>query len=177
MARATHTCNDVYQVENKVKFLTAEALRGVSSRIFDAQGSRLANEWGRRDYVTGTALEQGCDLDKAVVVPRQAPMVQTVLKAQRLSSRSSSTAQRQNPSKSNALRRPRRSWRFLSCSTQSRGSMTLLSVQKKAQMPLVQFIEKLVDDTVLRRTSSRSPSPIATSRDASDSGSGNSTEW
>ena len=91
MARATHTCNDVYQVENKVKFLTAEALRGVNSTIFDAQSSRLANVLGKRDYVTGTALEQGCDLDKAVVVQRQAPMVQTVLKAQRLSSRSSST--------------------------------------------------------------------------------------
>ena len=41
----------------------------------------------------------------------------------------------------------------------------------------VQFIEKLVDDTVLRRTSSGSPSPKANSGDASDSGSGNSTEW
>ena len=29
MARATRTCNDAYQVENKVKSLTAEALRGV----------------------------------------------------------------------------------------------------------------------------------------------------
>ena len=91
MARATHTCNDVYQVENKVRCLTAEALRGVNSTIFDAQSSRLANVLGKRDYVTGTALEQGCDLDKAVVVQRQAPMVQTVLKAQRPSSRSSST--------------------------------------------------------------------------------------
>ena len=54
-------------------------------------GSRLANELGKRDYVTGTAHEQGCDLDNAVVVQRQAPTVQTVLKAQRLSSRSSST--------------------------------------------------------------------------------------
>ena len=91
MARARHTCNDVYQAENKVKFLTAEALRGVNSTIFDPQSSRLANVLGKRDYVTGTALEQGCDLDTAVVVQRQAPMVQTVLKAQRLSSRSSST--------------------------------------------------------------------------------------
>ena len=48
--------------ENKVKFLTAEALRGVNSTIFDAQGSRIDNELGKRDHVTGTALEQGCDL-------------------------------------------------------------------------------------------------------------------
>ena len=103
MARAAHTCNDVYQVENKVKFLTAEALRGVNSTIFDAQSSRLANVLGKRDYVTGSALEQGCDLDKAVVVQRQALMVQTVLKAQRLSSRCSST----NSSTSLSLRRGR----------------------------------------------------------------------
>ena len=77
----THTCNDVCQVENEVKFFTAKALREVNSTIFDAQSSRLANVLGKRDY----ALEQGCDLDKAVVVQRQAPMVQTVLKAQRRS--------------------------------------------------------------------------------------------
>ena len=39
--------------KNNFKFLTAEALRGVT--IFDAQGAEL----GKRDYVTGTALEQG----------------------------------------------------------------------------------------------------------------------
>ena len=114
MARATHTCNDVYQVENKVKFLTAEALRGVNSLIFDAQSSRLANVLGKRDYVTGTALEQGCDLDKAVVVQRQAPTVRN--SAQSSEAQQSQfideniditvSAQRQNPSKSNAFRRP-----------------------------------------------------------------------
>ena len=117
MARATHTCNDVYQVENKVKFLTAEALRGVNSTIFDAQSSWLANVLGKRDNVTGTALEQGCDLDKAVVVQRQAPMVQTVLKAQRLSSRRSSATSSTSLSRRRGstlvsqtlLRRP---WRF-----------------------------------------------------------------
>ena len=49
-------------------------------------------------------------------------------------------------------------------------SMFLPRVQKTAQMPRVQFTEKLVDDTVLMRTS-----PTAISRDASDSGSGNPT--
>ena len=48
--------------ENKVKFLTAEALRGVNSTIFAAQRSRIDTELGEREYVTGTALEQGCDL-------------------------------------------------------------------------------------------------------------------
>ena len=37
----------------KVKFLAAEALRGVGGLIFDADGKRFANELGRRDYVTG----------------------------------------------------------------------------------------------------------------------------
>lgn len=37
----------------KVKFLAAEALRGVGGLVFDADGNRFANELGRRDYVTG----------------------------------------------------------------------------------------------------------------------------
>merc|ERR1719517_385991 len=37
----------------KIKFLAAEALRGVGGIIFDADGKRFANELGRRDYVTG----------------------------------------------------------------------------------------------------------------------------
>jgi len=37
----------------KVKFLAAEALRGVGGLIFDSNGYRFANELGRRDYVTG----------------------------------------------------------------------------------------------------------------------------
>merc|ERR1711957_885327 len=37
----------------KIKFLAAEALRGVGGLIFDKEGDRFANELGRRDYVTG----------------------------------------------------------------------------------------------------------------------------
>merc|ERR1719388_626849 len=37
----------------KVKFLAAEALRGVGGLILDGEGNRIANELGRRDYVTG----------------------------------------------------------------------------------------------------------------------------
>jgi len=37
----------------KIKFLAAEALRGVGGIIIDANGKRFANELGRRDYVTG----------------------------------------------------------------------------------------------------------------------------
>merc|ERR1712159_422442 len=37
----------------KVKFLAAEALRGVGGLVLDAHGRRFANELGRRDYVTG----------------------------------------------------------------------------------------------------------------------------
>merc|ERR1712216_534618 len=37
----------------KVKFLAAEALRGVGGLVFDKEGKRFANELGRSDYVTG----------------------------------------------------------------------------------------------------------------------------
>merc|ERR1711860_204219 len=37
----------------KIKFLAAEALRGVGGIVLDAGGKRFANELGRRDYVTG----------------------------------------------------------------------------------------------------------------------------
>merc|ERR1712137_724888 len=37
----------------KIKFLAAEALRGVGGLVFDANGKRFCNELGRRDYVTG----------------------------------------------------------------------------------------------------------------------------
>jgi len=37
----------------KVKFLAAEALRGVGGLVLDPNGKRFANELGRRDYVTG----------------------------------------------------------------------------------------------------------------------------
>jgi len=37
----------------KVKFLAAEALRGVGGLILNANGERFCNELGRRDYVTG----------------------------------------------------------------------------------------------------------------------------
>ena len=37
----------------KVKFLAAEALRGVGGIVLDANGTRFCNELGRRDYVTG----------------------------------------------------------------------------------------------------------------------------
>lgn len=37
----------------KIKFLAAEALRGVGGLVFDAEGNRFCNELGRRDYVTG----------------------------------------------------------------------------------------------------------------------------
>jgi len=37
----------------KVKFLAAEALRGVGGVLLDIHGNRFSNELGRRDYVTG----------------------------------------------------------------------------------------------------------------------------
>merc|ERR1719262_1759975 len=37
----------------KIKFLAAEALRGVGGLILNKEGQRFCNELGRRDYVTG----------------------------------------------------------------------------------------------------------------------------
>jgi len=37
----------------KVKFLAAEALRGVGGLLLDKNGKRFCNELGRRDYVSG----------------------------------------------------------------------------------------------------------------------------
>merc|ERR1719231_865512 len=43
----------------KVKFLAAEALRGVGGLLLDMNGNRFCNEHGRRDYVTHDVEEQG----------------------------------------------------------------------------------------------------------------------
>jgi len=44
---------DPNEPEAKVKFLAAEALRGVGGLILNNQGERFCNELGHRDYVTG----------------------------------------------------------------------------------------------------------------------------
>ena len=38
--------------DDKIKFLEAEALRGVVGLVFDALGNRFVNELGRRHHVT-----------------------------------------------------------------------------------------------------------------------------
>lgn len=43
----------------KVKFLAAEALRGVGGLLLDNEGQRFCDELGRRDYVTGKIWENG----------------------------------------------------------------------------------------------------------------------
>ncbi|KAJ3039763.1 hypothetical protein HDV00_011890 [Rhizophlyctis rosea] len=44
---------DPNEPDAKVKFLAAEALRGVGGLLLDANGNRFADELGHRDYVTG----------------------------------------------------------------------------------------------------------------------------
>ncbi|KAI9139907.1 FAD binding domain-containing protein, partial [Paraphysoderma sedebokerense] len=44
---------DPKEPESKVKFLAAEALRGVGGLLLDANGKRFCDELGHRDYVTG----------------------------------------------------------------------------------------------------------------------------
>lgn len=43
----------------KVKFLAAEALRGVGGLLLDNEGNRFADELGHRDYVTGEMWKNG----------------------------------------------------------------------------------------------------------------------
>ena len=38
--------------DTKIKFLTAEVIRGVDDIVFEALGNRFANELGMREYVT-----------------------------------------------------------------------------------------------------------------------------
>jgi succinate dehydrogenase/fumarate reductase flavoprotein subunit len=44
---------DPKEPDAKVKFLAAEALRGVGGILLDKNGNRFADELGHRDYVTG----------------------------------------------------------------------------------------------------------------------------
>ena len=60
--------------------LTAEALQEVDSLNVDAHVVAEPTSWAG-DYVTGTALKQGREVDAAVVVQQQPPMVETVPKA------------------------------------------------------------------------------------------------
>ncbi|GAA6036498.1 hypothetical protein JCM8097_003535 [Rhodosporidiobolus ruineniae] len=48
---------DPDEPDAKVKFLAAEALRGVGGLLIDSEGNRFADELGHRDYVTGRMNE------------------------------------------------------------------------------------------------------------------------
>ncbi|KZW01656.1 Flavocytochrome c [Exidia glandulosa HHB12029] len=50
---------DPKEPEAKVKFLAAEALRGVGGLLLDNEGQRFCDELGHRDYVTGKIWENG----------------------------------------------------------------------------------------------------------------------
>ncbi|EJD51029.1 Flavocytochrome c [Auricularia subglabra TFB-10046 SS5] len=50
---------DPKEPEAKVKFLAAEALRGVGGLLLDNEGQRFCDELGHRDYVTGKMWENG----------------------------------------------------------------------------------------------------------------------
>ncbi|KAF9518883.1 hypothetical protein BS47DRAFT_1358526 [Hydnum rufescens UP504] len=50
---------DPKEPDAKVKFLAAEALRGVGGLLLDNQGQRFADELGHRDYVTGRIWQNG----------------------------------------------------------------------------------------------------------------------
>jgi succinate dehydrogenase/fumarate reductase flavoprotein subunit len=50
---------DPKEPEAKVKFLAAEALRGVGGLLLDNTGSRFVDELQHRDYVTGKIWENG----------------------------------------------------------------------------------------------------------------------
>lgn len=50
---------DLSEPDAKVKFLAAEALRGVGGLLLDNTGSRFVDELNHRDYVTGKIWENG----------------------------------------------------------------------------------------------------------------------
>jgi succinate dehydrogenase/fumarate reductase flavoprotein subunit len=50
---------DPNEPESKVKFLAAEALRGVGGLLLDRDGNRFVDELQHRDYVTGKIWENG----------------------------------------------------------------------------------------------------------------------
>ncbi|KAL7411209.1 FAD binding domain-containing protein [Mrakia frigida] len=50
---------DPNEPDAKVKFLAAEALRGVGGLLLDNEGQRFCDELGRRDYVTGEMGKNG----------------------------------------------------------------------------------------------------------------------
>ncbi|KAF8578684.1 Flavocytochrome c [Ramaria rubella] len=50
---------DPNEPDAKVKFLAAEALRGVGGLLLDNEGQRFVDELGHRDYVTGKMWENG----------------------------------------------------------------------------------------------------------------------
>ena len=164
--------------------------------------------------MTGTALEQGCELDEKADTPvvsgsrkqtktqsstRQSwcndrrRTAQTLLRVQRLSSRSPSTRSSASLSRCrgrNPVCQKTLSARFhsrriqkiveihqFSAHCQDRGDFIRREIMKTAQMPLVQFTENLFEVTMIMQTSSGSPSMTANSGDASDSGSGSSSEW
>ena len=51
--------SDPNEADAKVKFLAAEALRGVGGLLLDNTGSRFVDELQHRDYVTGKMWENG----------------------------------------------------------------------------------------------------------------------
>ena len=52
----------------KVKFLAAEALRGVGGLLVDSTGNRFVDELQHRDYVTGKMWENN-KVSKPAIVP------------------------------------------------------------------------------------------------------------
>lgn len=59
---------DPNEADAKVKFLAAEALRGVGGLLLDNTGARFVDELQHRDYVTGKIWENGkvCELDLCI---------------------------------------------------------------------------------------------------------------
>lgn len=63
---------DPNEPDAKVKFLAAEALRGVGGLLLDNEGQRFADELGHRDYVTGKMWENGKVSTHLLLLPETA---------------------------------------------------------------------------------------------------------
>ena len=159
MARVAHTCNDVYQVGKQSQVLHSRSSTMSQQHHLRCTGRRIDTELGKRDHVTGTPLEQVCDMVQKVLTRRLCQGVESKRKhraPQGSSGATTGAARHRRCSRFSGSpvavnrRDHRHHWSadskgrggFPAFSTQSRWSVTLLRVLKTAQMPLVQFTER-----------------------------------
>ena len=154
----------------KIKFFTEEALHGVGSPVFDANGNRVANELGKRDCVTGEMWENNAVSDDrqckhytgrgvrklhesgtALAEDMGVPVSKTPDSIEAHYQASLKTARNPNGEPHPAFTSDK-SWDEASGKTVAHRQVPLIQrVQKTVEVPRVQFIDRLVDDPAVMR--------------------------